>query len=210
MKHIIFLFLLFPFSLFGQKPNDLITLKIGYNSTNIVFKEAFEPSINIFGTIFNTGKTFVGAGSEFGISKEINNRTFIDLSFSSFSGRDTKTKVNNNENYYTLKGFQVPLTINYLLRDSTKRLRINLGTGVQYLKSHLQQYETITNGNSQITNQITDIKISEFQLALRPGIQFRIIPNLYASFIVKVSISTNGRYSDNPCLSLKYTFRNKK
>ena len=210
MKKIIYLLLLFPLTTFGQRTNDIVTLRIGYGSTNIVFKEAFEPSINVFGRVFNTGKTFVGDSPEFGISKNLSERMFAEASFSTFSGRETKAKVNTSENYYTLKGFQLPLTVNYLLRDSDKRLRINLGGGVQFLKAHLQQYETTGNSSGQTTNQITDINISEFQFALRPGVQFRIVPNLFASFIVKVGISTNGRYTDNPCLSLKYTFRAQK
>jgi hypothetical protein len=195
---------------FGQKTNDAISIRIGYSSTNIVFKEAVEPSFQFFGYTFNSGKTFVGDGPELGISKSINNKLFIDFSISLFSGQDIKTKVNNNENYYTLKGFQIPLTANYLLRDCSKRLRINIGAGFQYLSGHLQQFEKITNSGGQITNQLTDINISELQLALRPGIQLHIIPNLFASFIVKTAISINGRYSDNPCLSLKYTFTKKK
>jgi hypothetical protein len=195
---------------FGQKTKELVSIRIGYSSTNIVFKEAIEPSFQFFGNTFNSGKTFVGEGPEFGISKSINEKLFIDFSLSTFSGQETKTKVNSNESYYTLKGFQIPLTTNYLLRDSSKRFRINIGAGFQYLHGHLQQFEKITSNSGQTTNQLKDIEISEFQLAIRPGVQFRIIPNLFASFIVKVSISTNGRYSDNPCLSLKYTFYKRK
>lgn len=195
---------------FGQQTKELVSIRIGYSSTNIVFKEAIEPSFQFFGNTFKSGKTFTGEGPEFGISKSINDKLFIDVSFSTFSGQETKTMVNDNENYYTLKGLQIPLTANYLLRDSSKRFRINIGAGFQYLKGHLRQFEKISSPGGQITNQMTDIKITEFQLAIRPGIQFRIIPNLFASFIVKVSIATNGRYTDNPCLSLKYTFHKKK
>lgn len=209
MGRIVFILLFFPCSLFGQKTNELITLRVGYSSTNIAFKEAFNPSINVFGRPFDTGSIFVGEGPEFGISKEISNRTFIDLAFSTFSGQASRLKINNFETYYTIKGFQVPLTVNYLLRDSTKRFRINMGMGVQYVKSHLQQYGILTNPGNVLTNQIADIKITELQLVLQPGIQLRIIPNLYTSFIVKVCVSTSGRYSDHPCLSLKYAFINK-
>jgi hypothetical protein len=210
MKQLTYFFLLFPLFTFGQKANDVISLRVGYSSTNIVFKEAFEPSVSIFGQVFNTGKTFVGDGPEFGISKALNNKLYIDISFSSFSGRDTKLIVNNNKNYYTLKGFQVPLTVNYLLRNNTKRFRINIGVGIDYLKAHMQQYESVKTTNGQIKNKLNDIDISELQFALRPGVEFRIIPNLFVSWIVRVSISTNGRYVDNPILSLRYTFKTKK
>lgn len=210
MKRLTYFILLFPLSIFGQKSNNISSLRIGYSSTNIGFKEAFEPSVNIFGLVFNTGKTFVGEGPEFGVSKALNNRIYIDISFSSFSGRDTKLVVNNNKSNYILKGFQVPLTVNYLLRNNTKRFRINIGAGVDYLEAHLQQYESVNTTIGQVTNQVNDIHISEFQFAFRPGVEFRIIPDLFVSWIVRVSISTNGRYVDNPILSLRYTFKTKK
>lgn len=198
--------ILFTLVSFGQKTNDVISLRIGYSTTNIVFKEALEPSLQFFGNTFNSGKTFVGEGPEFGISKSINKNLFIDFSFSSFAGDDTKIKIFDNENYYTLKGFQIPLTVNYLLKDSSKIFRINLGAGFQFLSGHLQQFEKISSSSGQTTSQMKDINISELQLSLRPGIQLRISPSLFASFTVKVSISTNGRYSDNPCFTIKYTF----
>jgi hypothetical protein len=210
MKRLTYFFLLFPLSIFGQKANDIISLRIGFSSTDIVFKEALQPSVGIFGHTFKTGKTFVGEGPEFGMSKTINDKIYMDISFSLFSGRDTKLSVNTNKNYYTLKGFQVPLTVNYLLRNPTKRLRINLGAGVGYLKAQLQQYESVSSTNGQITNEVNNIQISELQFAFRPGLEFRIIPNLFVSWIVRVSISTNGRYVDNPILSLRYTFKHKK
>lgn len=210
MKRLTYFILLFPLSIFGQKSNNISSLRIEYSSTNIGFKEAFEPSVNIFGLVFNTGKTFVGEGPEFGVSKALNNRIYIDISFSSFSGRDTKLVVNNNKSNYILKGFQVPLTVNYLLRNNTKRFRINIGAGVDYLEAHLQQYESVNTTIGQVTNQVNDIHISEFQFAFRPGVEFRIIPDLFVSWIVRVSISTNGRYVDNPILSLRYTFKTKK
>jgi hypothetical protein len=209
MRKIICLLLVFPLAVFGQKTGDIITLSLGWASANIGFKEAIDPSINFFGRIFNTGNTFVGEGPEFGISKNISKNMFAEISFSTFTGKETKAKVNNNENYYTLAGFQLPLTLNYLTGDNNKRLRINLGGGGQLLKSHLQQFETIINNSGQTTTRISDINISEFQLALVPGVQFRIIGNLFTSFLVKVGISTNGRYADYPCFSIKYTFRTK-
>lgn len=210
MKQIIYLFLLFPLAIYGQRTKDIVALRVGYGSTNIVFKEAYEHSINFFGRILKSGKAYTGQGWEFGISKDLTENLFMEASFSSFSDRRTTVIVNNYESYYTIKGSKVPLTLNYLLRNSTKRFRINIGAGAQYLKAYLQQYGTINNDSGSITNQLTDIKISEFQVALRPGVQFRIIPTLYASFIVTIGILTNRRYTDNPCVSLKYSFKTKK
>jgi hypothetical protein len=207
MKQLIYFISLFPSPIFAQKADDIISLRIGYSTTDIGFKEAFEPSVSILGGVFKTGNTFEGEGPEFGISKAINNRLYIDISFSSFSGRETKLIVNNDKNYYTLKGFQVPLTVNYLLRKNTKRLRINIGAGIDYLKAHLEQFESFNTNNGQVTTQVNNIQISEPQFALRPGVEFRIIPNLFISWIARASISTNGRYVDNTILSVRYTFK---
>lgn len=196
-------------NLFGQKTNEIIIGKIGYSATNIVFKEAKEPTAQIFGINFKTGKTFTGNGMELGAGKYINNNLFTEFSITTFNGKETKLKVNNNEHYYTLKGYQIPLSINYLLRDSSKKLRINAGVGFQYLNGKLEQFEKKNNTNGQTVNQITNIKVSELQILLRPGIPFRIMKYLFLSFTVKVAISTNGRYLDNPCLSLNYIFKKK-
>jgi hypothetical protein len=210
MKPIIYLLLLFPLSAFAQKTNDIINVRAGYNSTNILFKEAMEleEPLKFFKGILHTGKIFDADGPEFGISKNISNKLFAEVSFSPFSGKE-RTMINNNENYYTLKGFFLPVTLNYLTGAETKRLRVNLGGGVQYLEGHLKQYEITNTGGGQATNKLTDIKISEFQFALRPGLQYRIIPDLYASFLANLAVSANGRLSDHPSLSLKYTISKK-
>jgi hypothetical protein len=206
MKMIIYVVLILPLNVFGQRTGDIISVQVGYTSTNVVFREAFEPSINVFGTIFKSGKTFGGEGPEFGFRKNLSKLIFVEATFSTFSGRETKVKVNSNENYYTLKGVQLPITVNYLFGDSSKRLRIYLGSGAQFLKGHLQQYETIATSSGQTTNQITNINISEIQFVLRPGVQFRILPNFFALFNIKAGISSHGRYVDNFGLSLEYTF----
>lgn len=208
----IFLLLLTTWGLnsFGQGTDELFSLRLGYSSTNIAFKEAFEPAYPVFSKFFRAGKTFVGEGIDFGVSKSINNKMYIELGYSPFSGEDMQLKVGSAtgsvEYTYTLKGFQLPLTFNYLLRDSSKKLRFNLGTGLQYLSGHLQQFVKADDNGVQQTSQIEDIRISEMSLILRPGIQYQIFQNLVASFIVKVSLAPNGRYADGPAFSLKYTF----
>jgi hypothetical protein len=202
-----FLLLLVPISAAAQKTDDLFSIRLGASSANIIFNEAVESSIGLFGFLFSTGNTFAASGGELGISKNLNERMFLESSFALFSGSDTKTKVNNTEDYYTMRGYQVPLMFNYLFRDSTKRLRIVAGGGVQFLKAHLKQYQKTLTATGPITNQLTDINIKELQFVLAPGVQFMIISRLYVSFIVNVGISTNGRYSDRPCFSLKYSFR---
>lgn len=59
---------------FGQKHEELFSIKIGYSSTNIVFKEAIEPTFQFLGNTFKSGKTFVGEGIEFGAGKSINDK----------------------------------------------------------------------------------------------------------------------------------------
>ncbi len=115
-------------------------------------------------------------------------------------------KINSYERTYKLKGFQVPISVNYLFRKEEKRLRFNLGAGLQYFKSTLNQFERYTNTNDiQVENQPVGIDISEIHFLLRPGLQYRIVKNLTAAFVVKVSLSLKGRYTDNPAISVKYT-----
>ena len=208
MKPFLF-FLLFPIAVCAQTKKELVSVRVGYSSTDIAFKEAPDPSFLYFGLTLDNNKTFRGHGLEIGVSKSFNSHLYIDLCYSNFSGKDTKAQYNDNVNWYTLKGFQIPLTINYLLRNPTKRLRINLGGGLQYLKGELYQYETVSDGGEQTTNQKAVINISELQFSARPGLQFRIIPDLFATFTVNLSISTSGRLSDRPCLSLMYSFHRK-
>ena len=206
MSYISLFLLILPMASIAQKTNDLFSIRLGASSANIVFDEAVESSVNAFGFLFSAGKNFAASGGELGISKSINDRMFIETSFALFTGRETKIKVNNGEDYYTMSGYQIPVMYNYLFRDSTKKLRIVAGGGVQLLKAHLRQYEKILTTSGYITNQLTDINIRELQFVLAPGVQFRIVPRLNASFIVNVGISTSGRYSDRPCFSLKYSF----
>jgi hypothetical protein len=210
MKIIISLvcFNLFALTLPAQNTSAALYLRLGYSATNIVIREAIVPDVTLFGYVFDPGKTFAGNGPELGVCKTINDKWFVDFAFSTFSGNETKAKFGNDQNFYTLKGFQLPVTINYLTRSNAKRWRINLGAGVQYMQAHLKQFETTTNtGGIQTTHQRTDISISEAQLVFRPGIQYRLIPNLFLSFILNASLSPAGRYADHPCFFLRYNFK---
>ena len=208
MKPFLFIILL-PLTVLAQEKSEILSGRVGYGFTSIVFDEAADPSFLYFGLTFPSNN-FRAHGPDIGVSKSINNRVYIDLSFSSFSGKDQRVKVDENEQWYNLKGFQVPLTVNYLIRNETKRLRLNIGGGFQYLKGHLEQYEIVYEGTDQMTIAKGDFKISEFQFSARPGIQYRIIPNLFAVLLYKLAISTNCRFSDNPSLSLRYSFRKNK
>jgi hypothetical protein len=198
------LILFLPIAIFGQEKKEIVSLRAGYSGTIIVFKEAVDPSFLNFGITFNDSKTFIGSGPEFGVSKSINDDLFIDCSFSTFSGKHTKFEYGQNKFWYSLKGYQIPLTINYLLRKNTKKLRINLGGGLQYLKANLKQYETVDDGAGDITYQRTDINIGELQFLARPGLQYRIVPNLFAAFVLNLSVSTSGRFVDHPSIFLTY------
>lgn len=129
------------------------------------------------------------------------------MGFSDFKGGDLRYKVNSYERSYNLKGYQIPLSVNYLFRKEEKKLRFNLGVGLQYFKSTLSEFENYLNTeNVYIENQAKDIDISEVHFLIRPGLQYRIVKHLTAAFVVKVSLSSNGRYTDNPAISLKYSF----
>ena len=210
MKRLLILLILFDsLNVAAQTSKEILGVRVGASTTNIVFKEAYSPTINFFGLPFFTGNTFSADGPQVGISKSLNNKLYIDLYYASFSGTDTKAKVNALTDWYRLRGFEIPLTLNYLLRKPTKRFRVNVGVGIQYQEAHLETYETVDYGNTQSSNTINDINTSGFGLVIRPGVQFRIIQNLYVSFNANISIATNGRYADNPCFAHTYRFMSK-
>jgi len=211
MKPLSFLLVIFvSLNVAAQTGADIVAARIGTSSTNIVFKEAHKPSINFFGLIFNSGNSFSADGLQFGLSRSLNEKLYIDVSYASFSGTETTIKVNALSNWYRLRGFEIPLTLNYLFRKPTKRFRVNLGGGFQYQEAHLETYESIDNGSSQSSTIIDDIKTAEFGFVIRPGVQYRVYKTLYLSFIVNASIATNGRYSDSPCFALTYRFMSHK
>ena len=195
--------------LFAQEKKDVIGFRIGRSTTDITFGEVPHASVGFFGSLMGPGYSFSGDGFEFALTKELNRHVYFDLAFSNFSGDGNRGNVNNGKNIYTLYGYQIPLTINYLTRKDSNRFRVNLGAGFQFIKARLQQYQTITTITGSITTRTTDIHITEIQLALKPGVQFRIIPDLFVAFMAQAAIAPNGRFSDNVCLSLRYIFRKK-
>jgi len=206
-KNITLALILISLGSWAQNHQEIISVKLGYGSTNVIIKEANSPDFNLFGYSFSSGNTFVGEGIEVGVSKSINPNLFIELGFSDFKGGDLRYKVNSYERSYKLKGYQIPLSVNYLFRKEEKKLRFNLGAGLQYFKSTLSEFESYLNTeNVYIENQAKDIDISEVHFLIRPGLQYRIVKHLTAAFVVKVSLSSNGRYTDNPAISLKYSF----
>lgn len=200
------------FASYAQSKQNILTIQIGYNTTNVNDQKAYKPDVtgsSLLDVVF-PGKTFTGDGFAFGISKDLSERWFFGLGVAFYSGGETTLRVNAYELSYRLKGFRVPVSINYLLRNSNRRLRINLGAGVNYINGNLDQFETTQVSSGQtVTTHIRDISHSSFIPMIVPGIQFRIIPNLHLSFLVNISTSFNGLYSDGPCLSLKYSFQKK-
>lgn len=211
MKKIITLsFILISLGSLAQNHQEIVSVKLGYGSTNVIIKEANSPDFNLFGYSFSSGNTFVGEGIEVGISKSINPNLFIEMGFSDFKGGDLRYKVNSYERSYELKGYQIPLSVNYLFRKEEKKLRFNLGAGLQYFKSTLSEFENYLNTeNVYIENQAKNIDISEVHFLIRPGLQYRIVRNLTAAFTVKISLSSKGRYTDGPSISVKYAFSKK-
>ncbi|MGM9476534.1 outer membrane beta-barrel protein [Pedobacter sp. GSP4] len=211
MKKIITLvFIFFSLASHAQNNTEIIAVKVGYSSTNVIIKEANSPDLNLFVFSFFSGNTFVGEGLEVGISKSINPNVFIELGYSNFKGGDLRYKINSYERSYTLNGFQVPISINYLFRKEEKKLRFNLGAGLQYFESTLNEFESYNNtSNVPEENQFPTINISEVHFLIRPGVQYRLLRNLTAAFVVKVSLSPKGRYTDNPAISVKYALTRK-
>ena len=110
--------------------------------------------------------------------------------------------------HYTLKGFVLPVTINFLIRDETRKLNFHLGGGFQYLSAQFYQYQDLTNNNVTTTDQLRDISISEGSIAGIGGAQYRIVKNLIIDWTARVAVATSGRISSAQILSVKYSFGN--
>lgn len=193
-------------SLCSQNSSHARIVRVGYSTTAMTFKESNEFSVNFMGGAINSGPTFTGSGPEIAMGMNLSSKLYAEMGFSSFSGSDLRGRINNYERSSTLKGFHLPLTLNYLVRDSAKRLRVNLGGGVQYTKALMRQYEKIITNGVETVSQLQEVSVSEIFVVFRPGLQFRIIPRLFASFHVPVCVSFTGRYSDRPALSVSFTF----
>ena len=209
MKKIIALSLVFIyFNASAQTNKELFGIKIGYGTTAINFKESNPVSFSFFGRKFDSGNTFSGDGIEFGVTRSINKKMFMDFSFASFSEDGLHFKVNDFEYLYKINGYQIPISINYLLRNEERKFQFVIGLGFQYLHSKLkEQQHYISADQKYIENEFDEIKISEASVIFGAGIQYRIVPYLLAAFNVKASLSTRGRYSDRPSISLMYVFQ---
>ena len=202
MRLVSIMLLTVPLLSAAQK-KELFGVHIGGSGTNIVFKEAISSTVNFLGFSFNTGKTFAASGFQAGLSKQLTARMFGKTTFTYFSSNhDLQVRVNEDELTYSMNGFQVPAIVSWYFRDTSKRLNMMAGAGVQLIHAHLQQYHE----TDQSISRNSDITITELQLCMEPGVQFRIVRRLYALFTVTIGVSANGRYSDHPCFSLKYMF----
>jgi len=179
-------------------------VKVGMNSINVSLLEAYEPSTAIFGTGFNAGRTFIGEGLEFGFGKELSSRVYVDMAYSRFKGNETVLEVDNKVDYYTMEGFQLPLVLNYLLRKPERKLRFDIGTGLHYVDISVKQLKRIGDD----IRVMKELEMSKIQVVVKTGLQYRIIPNLFSSFLIKAAFSI-GSYNDNPSLSLRYVFKKK-
>lgn len=212
MKRFLYLIFLLPCFAKAQHSSDVFGIQVGYGSFNITAKDAYRQQINLFGFKRKTGNTFVGDGINLGLTKEIDSNLFLAINYSSFSGKDTDLEFGSYLGNYILShsisGYQIPISINYLLRKNSRKLRINLGAGLQYIQANITQTETITENNLTQTNVVKQLDISQLQFMLRPGLQYRILPNLFAVYAVNIAIPFTGNYNDGPNFSIKYIFRN--
>ncbi|MEJ0032299.1 MAG: hypothetical protein WDO15_18895 [Bacteroidota bacterium] len=126
-------------------------------------------------------------------------RFLLDLSGSSFKGKDTNATINDTRYSYRLKGFQMPLNFNYccviLRNDST------LVSELQYISlAKLTQYKTSTNtGDTSSRTYLYRKRTLCFPL-LFGGAQSKIL-----TFGLTMRGTPIGRQSDNSTIVLRYT-----
>ncbi len=211
MKSLFIALFFFPILAFGQENRvDFFSLQFGYGSTNMRISEAVaNPSGYL--SFFSDSKVYTGDGIQFGFAKDLNKRLFLDVSLALFSGAEqtyfSTGNLSSIQRTYALKGTRIPVSINYLFRDPSKRFQINLGAGLQYLHFKFQQFETQTTSGLAATKTITDLNAGQVQLLLNPGVQLRLFDELRATFNINMAVIS--RYNDSGSISLKYTFKNK-
>lgn len=202
------IFLLLSIAANSQKEKKPFYIRVGMSASHYVIREAYKPPAILRTFDMGDTKAFTGEGPEFGIGKHLSERSFIDIGFSTFTytGQNWEAGGRNGTLSYSYRmmGWVTPVTFNYLLRDSTRKLRINTGLGLQLNRVLFQQTETM-NAYS-VTRIIRDVDLAEVSFIARPGIQYRVLKRLYVSYLVNISISTSGRYADHLCLSARYAF----
>lgn len=175
-------------------------INVGYSFSSVTFKDVDRTAINQPINTLDATEKFRGNGFHIGVYRKITNTLNIELAFSSFNGNKYRDAYSTTMN--KLKGFQVPIMANFLLRDETRSLNFVIGGGLQYLHAKGEEIEYSTTGQKQLSA----FSVSTVYLSFDLGVQYRLIQNLYAAYTSRLSVSTNSRYADNGVVSLKYNF----
>jgi hypothetical protein len=179
-----------------------IGIDAGYSFTSVTFKETDRTAINQLTSTLDAREKFKGDGFHLGVYKKITNVLTIELAFSSFSGTKNRDANSASNTYNELKGFQIPVMANFLLREETRDLNFIIGGGLQYLKAKGEEIEETASSRKQLAAYSISTVYGSFSY----GAQFRLAYNLYVAYTGRLSVSTGAKNADNGVFSIKYSF----
>jgi hypothetical protein len=189
----------------SQKP---FSIRAGYSATAVRIDGAAQPSERLYNKV-NDSKTFWGDGVEGGLSKAILPKVVVDAGFATISGRGTKAKIvsdrYNAEHYYSLKGFQLPITCNFQVTPPERKFRFLIGAGLQLLHLKFQQYQHYVDDTGGWTEAAQRLTFTDVQIAGKATAQYRLNERFSIMTHYKASVSHRGRLVNNAFAGLAYS-----
>ncbi len=177
-------------------------INAGYSFTSVTFKGTDRTAINQPTFNLDATEKYRGDGFHVGLYKKLTNSLNVEVGFSSISGSKNRSEIGSNTSIKKLKGFQIPVMANFLLREEARDLNFVVSGGLQYLNAKGEEIEE----NNASIKQLSAYKVSTVYLSFGVGVQFRITQNLHIAYQSRISVGPNSRYSDNGVFSLKYAF----
>lgn len=168
------------------------TLFAGYGVVGVVIGKSVDTQ-----GITGSSQTFSGSGPLLGVGVQIGNRIFVDLNYQRAKGTSSENTL-NNQYTYEIDGFQMPLNVNYLLRQRSRRFNVSVGAGLNVLKAHIQQWDKY--GQHVIDKNILDPSMGWIVSA-----RWRLIRNLEIG--ANLNFSVIGTYGISDSFMLRYTFK---
>lgn len=203
-------FLLASFTLQAQRQKNIFSIGAGFHVVNMGIEEADFRDIHAFRNGVGKKKNFTSTGYEVSISQPVSSRLTARVSWAHFNSEGYKFKEEgylSYSYYYTLKGDLIPLTLEYRLsRNPSTRLQLFAGGGLQLIKFKMSELERSSLGIGSVITQFREFKKSEFGILAVPGLNYRLIGQVYSDFHLRMGYSFSGRVTFNPSISLNYMF----
>lgn len=168
----------------------------GFGAVAVNFRE-----ISQYTSLTQKREAFKGGGILIGGGLELRQQLYLELSLTPFKGNQLTRVTFSRENYFELKGFQMPISVHRLISNISKKFYMSLGGGINLLRANLKQYED--KGGNLVSNTTfftpTLAVFTSFRWRLYKRTQFDI--NLNASMV--------PRFAGTIGFALRYNFSKK-